>query len=580
MYSTRNLVGDCKMLLGLYITNLAIAKKVELNFNNNLVIISGETGAGKSIIMNSIGIACGSSVSNDIIRTSADNASIEASFSLSDSKKTLDILEKFSLYDGDDIVVISRNISKSRSKSLVNGHLTSIKELSEIGRSLVDMHGQHEVQSLLNPDNHLKFIDAFGGKALIELRNKVIDEIWHFKEIKRKKRELEEENRKYIEERDFINFEIAELETANLKESEEDELRNEEKILSNSKELTEIIQNALNILSLSEEYSVVKQISLVSHLLEKGCSITDKLTPLKEEVENIEIELKEMSRDLSSFSLSFTFDSDRLTFVQERLALLSTLKLKYKKEISELIAYLSDLREKVMGFNSLKEEITKLEEDEIRLEHQIKEDAVKLSSLRKSSAKDFRLSVEKELKDLAMETAQFEVSFRTIDDNDGIDIDGKKVRLFYDGIDSAEFIIKPNPGENFKPLAAIASGGELSRIMLSIKYVVASIDEIPVLAFDEVDAGIGGKTGEKVAEKLLEISKYRQIICITHLPQIASLPGEHFVVEKVYGNDETLLNVKKLDDYERVSEIARMISGPNITETTIKQSKELLDRWK
>jgi DNA repair protein RecN (Recombination protein N) len=568
------------VLLGLYVTNLAIAKKTELNFNGNLVIISGETGAGKSIIMNSIGIACGTNVSNDVIRSGADSASVEASFSINDSKKTLETLEKLSLYDGEDIVVISRTIAKSRGKSLVNGHLISIKELSEIGRTLVDMHGQHEVQSLLNSDNHLKFIDAYSGKQLLELRKEVMGEISRFKEIKRKKKELEEADRKYIEERDFINFEIAELESANLGEDEEEELRGEESILSNLKELSEIVQNALNIIAFSEDNSVVRQVSSVSNLLSKGSSITEKLLPVFEEIENIQIELKEIARDLSSFSAGLVWDPERLSFIEERLALLSKLKLKYKKEVQELIIYLSELRDKVKSFNSLKEEIITLDEEEKLLIIEIKHDVLTLSDERKSISKTFTSSVEKQMRDLAMENAQFEVSFKTFDDSDGVEIEGRFLKLMNDGIDSVEFLIKPNPGEDFKPLASIASGGELSRVMLAIKYVVASIDEIPVLAFDELDAGIGGKTGEKIAEKLLEISKYRQVICITHLPQIASLPGEHFVVEKNIGGDATFLKVKKLEDYERVNEIARMISGSNVTETTIKQSKELLDRWK
>ncbi|MGC8721326.1 MAG: DNA repair protein RecN [Caldisericaceae bacterium] len=572
--------GEFEVLLGLYITNLAIAKKVELNFSDNLVIISGETGAGKSILMNSIGIVCGAGATSDVIRNGAESASIEASFSLGNSSRTKDILEKFSLYDGDDIVVISRNISKNRTRSLVNGHPISVKELSLIGRSLVDMHGQHEVQSLLNTDTHLRFVDAFGGEEILELRSKVIEEISRFKEIKHKKQELEEADRKYIEERDFINFEIAELTEANLKPDEEEELESEEKVLSNSKELAELLQTVMNILSYSEENSVARELSIVSNLMGKASSITETLSPLREEIENIEIELKEVARDLSALSSNFVFDPERLEAIQERLTFLSTLKLKYRREIPELIQYLSDLKEKVTGFNSLRDEIDKLEEEEADLVEHIREDAARLSEMRKNVAKELEVSVEAQLRDLAMENAMFEVSFRLFDDPDGVEIGGKRVKLLADGIDSAEFLIKPNPGEDFKPLASIASGGELSRIMLSIKYVVASVDEIPVLAFDEVDAGIGGKTGERVAEKLLEISKYRQVICITHLPQIASLPGEHFVVEKVVENDETFLNVKKIEDYERVGEIARMISGTNVTETTIKQSKELLSRWK
>ncbi len=568
------------MLLGLYISNLAIAKKTELNFSNNLVIISGETGAGKTIIMNSLGIVCGTNANSDLIRNGQESATVEASFTLNDSKKALETLEKFSLYDGEDIVVISRTIAKSRGKSVVNGHITSVKELSEIGRTLVDMHGQHEIQSLLNPDTHLMFIDAFGGKETSELKVKVISEIARYKEIKKIKRGLEEFDRKYIEERDFINFEIAELEETNLRKNEEEELREEEKILSNLKEVVEIVNNAENLISLSEDYSLLKQMSTLIGFLSRGSQIAERLVPLTTQAENMQIELKEIARDLSSFSGSLVWEPDRLNIIEERLSVISKIKLKYKKKVDELIIYLSELKDKVKSFNSLKEQIDELQEEEGTILKEINRDVELLSTKRKETALIFSSLVIKQLKELAMENADFEVRFKTIEDNDGIEFDGKLVKLFSDGVDYAEFLIKTNPGDDCKPLASIASGGELSRTMLAIKYVIASIDEIPILAFDEVDAGIGGKTGEKVAEKLLEISKYRQVICITHLPQIASLPGEHFVVEKIIDGGETFLKVNKLGEYERINEIARMISGTGVTDTTIKQSKELLERWK
>jgi DNA repair protein RecN (Recombination protein N) len=253
--------------------------------------------------------------------------------------------------------------------------------------------------------------------------------------------------------------------------------------------------------------------------------------------------------------------------------------MKYKKSIPELIEYLRQLKDKVSSFNSVTDKIDNLKKEEDKLLKMIGFDALELSLKRKEVAEQFRECVISELRDLVMENVDFKVDFEAVEDNEGVLIDGKKVKLFSDGIDSVQFIIKTNPGDDFKPLTSIASGGEISRVMLAIKTVLAEVDEIPVLAFDEVDAGIGGKTGEKIAEKLLEISKYRQIICITHLPQIASLPGQHFVVEKNINNNETFLTVKELNEYERIGEIARMISGTNVTDTTIKQAQELIRRW-
>ncbi len=568
------------MILGLLITNFAIAKKVELSFDSNLVLISGETGVGKTIIMNAIGVACGANVSQDFIRTGEESASIEASFALNNARRTIEALQRLSLYDGEEVVIISRSISRSRARNTINGHLTLARELKEIGRTLIDMHGQHEVQSLLDITNHLKLLDKFGGKEISEVREKVIAEIFRLKEIKKKLFDLKEQDRKYKEERDFINFEIRELESADLKEVEVEELEEEEKILSNSKELNDLLKTAQSLIYDEDKMSIFKLFSLLHSNMEKAAAITEKVKYVAEAIEKLQTELKEINRDISNFGINVVYDPERLSYVEDRLALLSKLKIKYRKSVSELIEYLVNLKEKVSSFNSVTETIENLKKEEDELLKLLEFDTAKLSSMRKEVARDFKERVISELKDLAMDNSDFEVNFETVEDSDGIMVDSKTIKLFSDGIDLVQFLIKTNPGEDFKPLVSIASGGEISRVMLAIKTVLAEVDEIPVLAFDEVDAGIGGKTGEKIAEKLLEISKYRQVICITHLPQIASLPGQHFVVEKNIHNNETFLTIRELNDYERTNEIARMISGTNVTETTIKQAQELIRRWK
>lgn len=566
------------MILGLLINNLAIAKKVELSFDSNLVVISGETGAGKTIIMNAIGIACGATISQDLIRSKEENALVEASFTIN-SSRIIDALEHFSLYDGEESVILSRVISRNRTRNTVNGHLISSKELKEIGRTLIDMHGQHEVQSLLDVDNHIKLLDKFGGQKLLAVREKLVSEILYFRDIKKQLQELREDDRKYREERDFINFEISELESANLREGEEEELKEEEKILLNAKELNDLLKTSQSLIYDEENPSLSKLLSLLHGNIEKASEITDKIKYISEALDRMQTDLKEINRDISNFNLSIIYDPQRLSFIEDRLALLSKLKMKYKKSIGEVIEYLNNLKEKVFSFNSVADSIENLEKEHSELIKIIQEDSSLLSLIRKEVSGKFRELVLQELKDLAMENSDFEVNFGRSEDNEGIEIDGRKVKLYNDGIDTVQFLIKTNPGEDFKPLASIASGGEISRVMLAIKKVLAEIDEIHVLAFDEVDAGIGGKTGEKIAEKLLEISKYRQVICITHLPQIASLPGQHFVVDKKIDKEETFLEIRSINEYEKINEIARMISGSNVTETTIKQAQELIRRW-
>jgi len=567
------------MILGLLVTNLAIAKKIELSFDSNLVVISGETGAGKTIIMNAIGIACGANASQELIRTGEKSALIEASFTLNNTPKAIGILQRLSLYDKEEMIIISRLISKNRTRNTINGHLILSKELKEVGRTLVDLHGQYEAQSLLDVNNHIKLLDKFGGRGISEIREKVVAEISRFNEIKNTLTELEDTDRKYKEERDFINFEISELEGVNLIEGEEEELREEEKILSNAKELSDLLKISQDLINNDEGTSIFKLFSLLRNNIEKATEITEKIKYISDSIEKMQTELKEINRDISNFNMSIIYDPERLIYIEDRLALISKLKMKYKKSIPELIEYLRQLKDKVSSFNSVTDKIDNLKKEEDKLLKMIGFDALELSLKRKEVAEQFRERVISELRDLAMENVDFKVDFKAVEDNEGVLIDGKKVKLFSDGIDSVQFIIKTNPGDDFKPLTSIASGGEISRVMLAIKTVLAEVDEIPVLAFDEVDAGIGGKTGEKIGEKLLEISKYRQIICITHLPQIASLPGQHFVVEKNINNNETFLTVRELNEYERIGEIARMISGTNVTDTTIKQARELIGRW-
>ncbi|BAL80917.1 DNA repair protein RecN [Caldisericum exile] len=567
------------MLLGLIIKNLAIAKDIELSFDNNLIIITGETGAGKTIIMNAIAYACGGNASTNIIRTGEESATVETSFFIGENQKIKSLLEEYSIYEGEDVLVISRTISKTRSKVIVNGHLISLKQLAEIGKNLIDMHGQHEIQSLLDKSTHLTYLDKFSGEKISKLRETVISDIAEYKKLDQKIKELIDQDNKFRQERDFINYEITELEKANLKEGEEEELEAEYKLLSNAKELINTLESVQESLS-SGDFSVSKMLNSVILLLQKVSDYSTDIKGFKERLESTLIDIKETSRDIANFYSSIVVDPDRLSYLEGRLDEISKLKLKYKKSVKELIAYLSELKNSVKSFNEVSEEIEELKKRKEILVEKLKAEVVELSKLRQEAAKEFEKQVENELKDLAMENAKFMVKLNQIEDPEGLTINEKSYKLFSDGIDVCEFLISPNPPHDFKPLVSIASGGELSRVMLAIKYVIAKVDDIPVLAFDEVDAGIGGKTGEKVAEKLFEISKYRQVICITHLPQIASLPSEHFVVEKVVRGDETVLTVKKLNEFERINEIARMISGTNITDTTIKQAKELIGRWK
>lgn len=566
------------MILGLILHNFAIAKKVEISFNSNLVIITGETGAGKSVIINGISVVCGGNTTTDMIRSGEESATVEASFLISNNEKAKSLLKSFSLYDDEDVLVISRTISKVKGKTIINGHLVSQKQLSLIGKTLVDLHGQHDIQSLLDKSSHLFYLDKFGFSRIADLKERVINNISKYKELKNYLKELEEMDNKAHAETDFINYEIAELEKAKLREGEEEELEEEYKLLTNAKEIIEKISTILQTFT-EGDGSLLKQLSFSLNVLSQFESFVKEFKEIKGRIESDYVDLKECARDLENALSNIRLDPERLSFVEARLDEINRLKLKYKRNVSGLINYLEELKEKVKNFNDLSTKIEETRKEIADLEEQLKKDLIELSKIRREVAITFKEKVENELKDLAMESALFEVSLQVVEDPDGIEAEGRKLKLFSDGIDTCEFLISTNPPHDLKPISSIASGGELSRVMLAIKSVIADVDDIPVLAFDEVDAGIGGKTGEKVAEKLFNISKFRQVIVITHLPQIASLPGEHFTVEKIVEGNDTILKIKKLNEYERINEIARMISGSNVTETTIKQAKELLGRW-
>ncbi len=567
------------MLIGLLLTDFAIAKKVEVAFNSNLIVITGETGAGKTILMKAISAGCGGPVSGDVIRSGSESARVEVSFTINNDDQAWSILKSYELLDEEDLVILTRVVTKNRTKAIINGHFVPLKILSRVGRSLIDMHGQHDVQSLLNPNTHIDVLDRFGGKELFELRSEVELKIKRLNEVVKRLVELKENDKKYSEEREFIAFEIKELEDANLSADEEESLLKEEKLLSNAQELSSLLEESRLLLSQSENGSLIDLMEKLSENLLSAARISEEFSDVASQSENVVSQLKDIDRSLSEFASDSLFDPKRLAEVQERLSFLSTLKIKYKRTIPELISYLQELKDKLSSFNSLDERIEALDKERRSLTEELSVKCKKLSILRRTAAERFEKLIKGELADLAMENAQFKVLIKQVPDKNGLKVDDKVLRLFSNGIDKVEFLIAPNPGEGFKPLSSIASGGELSRVMLAIKHVIAEVDNIPTLAFDEVDAGIGGKTGEKVARKLLEISRYRQVICITHLPQIASLPAEHFVVNKEVKGGETYLTVKKLGEKERIEEIARMISGSNITHTTIKQAKELIRRW-
>ena len=566
------------MIEEISIRNIALIDKLELELSPGLNIFTGETGAGKSVILKSIGLVLGERTSADIVRAGADSATVEVSIkSTAQTNKNI---------TNTNPLVLSRHISTNgRSRSRVNGELVSLKQLEEIGTSLVDIHGQHQHQSLFKIDTHLELLDDFGEtyterksvsekyNQLLELQ-KVMDTLLHTLKTNEREKEL-------------LEFEVKELSTANLMDGEEEELTTELSILNSAEQLFESANHIYNQLEgdISGEYSTANTSSSVSTLqnlreatkiLAKLTEIDPALSELSERLESSLYELEDVSQQINSYADTVEFNPMRLSEITERLDLISRFKRRYGNTVKEMLDYLNDSQKKLedLEFGSEKiENIKKQIQDE---KEQLKQLCTVLSDKRTKVSKKLSLLVQNELRELGMEKAEFRTAVEQIQDDNGVvQIDGNSYAVRETGMDKVEFLIAPNVGSDLRPLTKIASGGEISRVMLALKTVLIQVDNIPTVLFDEIDSGIGGKIADIVGMKLKNLSQNAQVICITHLPQIARFADRHFFVEKKIVGEQTLISAKTLTDNERVNEIARMHGGEE-TEVGLAHARELL----
>jgi len=543
------------MLKELRIKNLAIIDDLKVVFEEGLNVLTGETGAGKSIIVDSLNLAFGSRAQSDFVRSGEKEAVIQAYFEVRDIQNLPDI--GIDISDG---LIIRRVISAAgKSKAYINDTQVSIQSLSEIGGRLVDIHGQHEHQSLLSVEKHGFILDSFG--KLHGDRGAVEDLYRDVTELKGNLHTLKQKAHERSHRIDFLKFQVLEIDTASLKAGEKEALLEERAILSNLSRLKELAEAAYAMIYGSDGSCVEKLSSILTRVKDMS-SIDHGAIEIKDMLESALPLIEDASVVLRNYKDKYDVEPERLDNVEERLELIKKLERKYGEDVESVIRCRNNAANELETLENINEKSGSIEAEINIKEEKLLKAAGLLSEKRKKAAKTMEALIKNELKDLAFGNADFLIDLR-------------REAITPHGVDAVEFLFSANPGEEPKPLVKIASGGELSRVMLALKSVFAEYDAIPVLIFDEVDAGIGGKTAERVGEKLKKLSAKRQVLCATHLPQIASMGDFHLKVDKKRKNGRTYIEVTEISGDDRLSEIARMLSG-TITEVSLKHAKELL----
>lgn len=557
------------MLLQLDIQNIALIDKISLEIAPGLNVLTGETGAGKSILIDSINAVLGERVNRDIIRNGKDKAFIEAVFEY-DNTYVKEILDELGIEHEDGSLILSREISLSgKNTCRINGRLVNVSVLKQVGELLLDIHGQHDNQSLLKTESHIELLDAFGGEAIQKTLNEYYCLFEEYKSTKSKLKGLIGDKGEIERRMDMLKFQIDDIKNAHLKEGEDEELFKKRQVLANSEKIMNSVHSSYQLLSEGGENGKSALYNLNKALAELAAvqKYDEELVPVSEKLESVVYQLEDVCEDLRAKRDEGDFNPDELARIEERLDIITRMKRKYGSNIREVLEFLKKSQNEygdLLQSESLAEELKKQLTD---IEQKLQDNAIKLHLQREKAALVLEGNITAELENLEMKNSKFKVSIAMDETNHSY---GKN------GLDNVEFLISSNAGEPLKPLSRIASGGEMSRIMLAIKTILANVDAIPTLIFDEIDTGISGKAAQKVGEKLSYISRTHQVICVTHLSQLACMADNHMYIEKNSNGENTFTTVRVLDQKGRIEEIARIIGGSDITSLAYKHAEELL----
>ncbi len=554
------------MLAELAIKNIAIIESVTVSFQKGFTVLTGETGAGKSIIIDSIHLLVGGRGSSDFVRHGADKAEIEGLFLIEDDHPAIAKCSEFGIEIEEGMLLLKRDIYPSgKSVCRVNGKLVTITILREIGRTLVDIHGQHDNQEMLDEKSHLRLLDEFGGKEIYPALNEYQSIYREYVKIKKDLASLNENEQMMAQRLDLLKFQLNEITNAQLKIGEDEQLLTEKKKLTNFEKLFSSLNTTYE--ALQGEQKGLDWVGLALSNLDEAQTIDEELKEIYSIVSNSYYQLEDIVHTLREKLDELEYDPNRLNEIENRLNIIHQMKRKYGDSIEAILEYCAKIDDEIEMITNRESHIETLNKKLVSIEKDLLVEANHLTSLRKNAAEKLTEAIHKQLKDLYMDKTVFEVKFFEQDN----------IEFQPDGIDKIEFYMSTNPGEPLKPLAKIASGGELSRIMLALKTIFSQHQGVTSIIFDEVDTGVSGRVAQAIGEKIYRISVNSQVLSITHLPQVAALCDHHFFIRKEIKEHRTITSIQQLSECERIEEIARMISGSHITTATEEHAKELLD---
>ncbi len=557
------------MLTEISIRNLAVIEAVSLSFHRGFHVLTGETGAGKSIIIDALSLIAGARGASDLVRYGCDKAEVEAQFDVSPTHPVWDVFARLGIAASpDETIVVRREISTSgKSTSRLNGQLVNLSMLREVGDCLVNIHGQHEHQSLMKAEEHLHWLDLYDAEHIGPLKRQYEEAYDQYLGLRKEWRQLEDTGKKALQMGDLYRFQIEEITEANLKIGEDESLLEEKRKLSNAEKSTQSVADAYDALyggtSKGGLSSINKAIQRIQDIVPVDPTV---LKPLVEQIQSAYYQLEDAAFQLRDYRDGIEFNPTRLDEIEHRLDLLASFRRKYGDSITDILAYLKTIQTEMEALDNKEERREALRQAAEKQQELIMKLGTRLSDFRKQAAERLAREIEQELKDLHMERTRFEASLERLDI-------GKMTR---EGVDKVEFLIAANPGEPLRPLAKIASGGELSRIMLAMKTIFSRLDRIPVLVFDEVDTGVSGRAAQAIAEKLSVLSRHCQVFSITHLPQVACMADAHYAIHKTVDGERTYTRVTDLQPAERIRELARMLGGVEVTETTLNHAREMI----
>lgn len=549
------------MLRSLHVKNLALIDEIEVEFEEGLNILTGETGAGKSIILGSVNLALGARYTKDMIRSGADYGFVELEFQI-ENPRQLQRLKELEVFPEDGMVVLSRRLMEGRSVSRINGETVTMALLREVSQILIDIHGQHEHQSLLHKKNHLEILDAFAREETEDILQQVKEAYQAYRTCGKELKEADMDESERAKELSFLEFEVQEIEEAALVKGEDEELEDLYRRMVNGKKIAKGAAEAYCYTSQDAD-SASENLSRAIRALSEAADCDERARQLQDQLMEVDSLLNDFNRELSDYSKECEFSEEELYETENRLNAINHLKVKYGNTIEEILDYQAEQKAKLEKLQDYEAYLARLKRDLEQAESLLEKRSQSLSKARKEQAAILEQAVEQGLRELNFADVRFQIHFERLEAYTG------------NGIDDVEFMISLNPGQPLRPLKDVASGGELSRIMLAIRTVMARRDDIETLIFDEIDVGISGRTAQKVSEKMALIGKTHQVICITHLAQIAAMADTHYVIEKKVEGMDTRTQIRRLDGEASIQELARILGGAKITDAVLENAREM-----